>query len=197
MRLQLMLLCCAATRVAAQASFAVTLGAAFSAPVPEDFCSFSHETQNSPVMLYDAANARPRLPYINLMRHLAAYSDFAAGPSIRVGGNGADKAEWRPDGEPFLNANSTYRITRADLAALKASVPLFNGSVTLALNMQNGSAPELAVAHALAAVDGLGWDLLESLEIGNEPVRQRSVWQRQRSVWQRDATLPAAPRRCR
>jgi hypothetical protein len=174
----LLLLCCAAV-TAAQVSFSVTLDAPSGAPIPASFVSFSHETLNAATMLYDATLSAPRTPFINLMRHLQSYSG-GTGPHLRVGGNSADLSEWAPDdAAPLVLANDTMRITAADLAALAASVPLFNGSVTIALNMRSPANPALAVAHATAAVDALGWGVLESLEIGNEPVRaQHAVHRR-------------------
>ena len=156
---------------AAAFTFSVTLdSAAAGAVIPPDFVSFSWETQGAATMLFDTVSGGPRAPQIALMRHLGSYSGGSRGPRVRVGGNSADLSEFFANASaPFVLVNDTLRLTASDLAALVASVPLFNGSVTIALNMRSPSNPNaVAVPHALAAVAALGWGLLESFEIGNE-----------------------------
>ena len=180
--LSLLLLAARLRCAAAQASFAVTVDAAsaYSAPVPADFVSFSYEIRFAPVMAFDAVAGTPRMPYVNLMRHLASYSGGATGPHIRVGGNSADLSEWSPNASvPLLFPGyTTYSVVPSDLAALAAAVPLFNGSVTFALNFRSATSPTAALALAAPVVAALGWTpggVLRSLEIGNEPVRACSA----------------------
>ena len=162
---------CALYRAAAPVTFSVALDSALAtgAAIPPDFVSFSWETLNAATMLYDAVSGGPRAPQIALMRHLASYSG-GRGPAVRVGGNSADLSEYATSPTaPFALVNDTMRIQASDLAALAASVPLFNGSVTVALNMRSPSQPGLvAVPHATAAMAALGWGLLEGFEVGNE-----------------------------
>jgi len=160
---------------AAPFTFSVSLASVGSTAIPADFVGFSYETPNAAVMLADASG--PRAAQVTLLRHLASYSG-GAGPSIRVGGNSADVSEFvSSPSAPLLLVNDTLRVTAADLAVLASVVPLFNGSVTIALNMRSQTNPAaVAVPHALAAIAALGWSrsaatplgLLESLEVGNE-----------------------------
>ena len=106
-------------------------------------------------------------PYARLLAHLASYSGGAAGPNVRVGGNSVQTSEWAPSGQP-LDANVTYRITAADLSALAAALPLWNGSATVGLYAATASVSSASVAYAATAQAALA-GLLDSLEVGNEP----------------------------
>ena len=126
------------------------------------------------IRLYDAVRSQPRATTVALMQHLRSYSE-GAGPHIRVGGNTADQSEFAATVDaPLSLTNNTRRILPSDLAALAASVPLFNGSVTLALNFRDPVSPALAVTLASAAMSAL--DSLDlTFEVGNEPVRAPCV----------------------
>ena len=167
----LYLLACCVLAARAQVVFDISLASPLPAPavsvVPGNMASFSHETPFATQMLLsNLSSGTVRQSYVTLLRYLQSVGG-GAGANLRVGANYGDVSEWSPGGAALL-ANNTYRITQTDLVALSQALPLFNGSCVVGLNARSNM-PERAVAHAVAAVAALGWDLLESFEIGNEP----------------------------
>jgi hypothetical protein len=136
-----------------------------SAPVPSDFCSFSIEVYN--VLPMFTSLGTTRTAFVNLLKHLQSYNSQQRGPNIRVGGNSADTSEFVSDNTTLLSGDTT-RATQAQLDALAAAVPLFNGSVVVGLNARQDKPPAFDVAWALAANATLG-SYLEAFEMGNEP----------------------------
>lgn len=150
-----------------QVTFTVFPTTVVSGSVPSDFCSVSIElTGVQPMFTYGGYNSSVRVAYINLLKHLKSYNTGQAGPNIRVGGNSADTSEF-VDASTALKAGDTFRVSQADLNALAAALPLFNGSVVIGLNFRQDSPPSDVIDFALAAQATLG-SFLEAFEIGNE-----------------------------
>lgn len=149
-----------------QVTFNVFTTTAVSAPVPSDFCSFSIEVTGVQPM-FTSPVGTVRIPFVNLLKHLQNYNAGQRGPNIRVGGNSADTSEFVSTNTTLLSGDTT-RASQADLDALAAALPLFNGSVVIGLNARLDTPPASDVAWALAANATLG-SFLEAFEIGNEP----------------------------
>ena len=127
---------------------------------------FSIEVGSAPeVFLTNGLGGTPRASYATLMNTLKAAGNWAQGPAIRVGGNSADESAWVPAPAP-LPANTTYRITGADLDAYSAAVPAWNGSIILDTTFLYTD-PSFMLAHTAAAAKRLG-PLIEAVELGNE-----------------------------
>ena len=151
------------------ASFALTH--THVADVPRRFVSFSIEVSKAPdVFLVGGLGGAPRASFARLMNALRGAAGDAGGAMIRVGGNSADESAYLPSGD--LPNGTTYRITDADLDAYAAAVPAWNGSLVLdtTLRYPGAQGTALDVAHIAAAVarKGVGFGLLEGVEIGNE-----------------------------
>jgi hypothetical protein len=160
----------AATLVAAArdaATFRVKTAPLQAQPVSRRMVGFSIEVGSTPEMLCVGGLGGPaRVSYANLMNQLRVAANSDRGPNVRVGGNSADESVWIAPTTP-LPVNDTYRIGPQDLACYAASVPGWNGSRVLDVNLRDAASPALAVAH-LTAAQSLGWELIESVAIGNE-----------------------------
>ena len=141
------------------------------APIPARFVGFSIEVGSTPsVFLLGGLGGTPRTSFATLMNILRAASGSVRGPNVRVGGNSADESVWLPTGA--LPANSTYRITQADLDAYLLAMPAWNGSLQIDTTILYAKDPSFAVAHIAAARKTLGimdidaGGLVEGIEIG-------------------------------
>jgi len=143
-----------------------------SEPIPQRFVGFSIEVSSVPgVFLKGGLGGSPRFSFAALMNTLKDESGSSLGPNFRLGGNSADESAWVPDPAP-MPANSTYRITQADLDAYKSVLPSFNGTITLDTSLRYGTDPSYTLAHIAASKATLGvfpLGFLENIEIGNEP----------------------------
>jgi hypothetical protein len=139
------------------------------ATIPGRFVSFSIEVSKAPdVFLVGGLGGAPRASFARLMNALRAAAGDAAGAMIRVGGNSADESAYTSSAS--LPAGTTYRITDADLDAYKAAVPAWNGSLVIdtTLRYPGSQGTQLDVAHLAAAVERVGFALIEGVELGNE-----------------------------
>lgn len=153
-----------AAHAGSSATFAVTRTPVIAQPVSKRFVGFSIEVDATPnVFLTGGLGGKPRASYAALMNTLKDAGGWAAGPAIRVGGNSADESAWVPAPAP-LPANTTYRITDADLDAYAAAVPAWEGSVIIDTTFLYDD-PALMLAHTAAAAKRLG-KLIESVELG-------------------------------
>ena len=144
----------------------VTVGAprAGCAPLPPNFASLSMEVPDAP--LYFGAAGAPNAAFANLMRALQRASG-GRGPSLRIGGNTADHSVFLPTGA--LPPNTTYRITQADLDGYAAALPAWDGRAVIDTNFFFENSTAWVAAHAAAVTASIGWDLIEGVEMGNEP----------------------------
>ncbi len=161
-------------RAADSATFQLTTTPLYPAAVPARFLGFSIEVKEAPlVFLEGGLGGQPRAAFATLMNTLRNASNEVRGPVIRIGGNSADESVYLPSPAP-LPVNATYRITDADFDAYQA-VRAWNGTVVIDTNLRyadakRGGDASLPYAHVAAAAKALGWDdLIESVEVGNEP----------------------------
>lgn len=146
----------------------VTITSPLTKPLPGDFASFSMEVGSAkPIFTIGGDGVTRRTSWVNLMNVLKEASGGERGPNIRIGGNSADQSVWLPGTAP-LPTNDTYRITQADLNAYGNVAPLWNGSITLDVNLRDETDPSLAVAHVNAALATFPASLVDGIEIGNE-----------------------------
>ena len=149
------------------ASFQVTNNVLQQLPISPRFVGFSIEVGSTPSVLgVGGLSGPPRASFGRLMNLLRA--NGTRGPNLRIGGNSADESAYVPDTANPLPANSTYRITDADLMLLASSLATFNGTAVIDVTMRYGDNASLSVAHAAAAGRILGWDAIEGVEVGNE-----------------------------
>lgn len=153
-------------------SLDLTLGTTFlSVPLPPDYVGLSFEWQSAEQITNHSL-------FPKLMRYLTINSISKKGPNIRVGGNSADETWWNPDGTKDKNStcNASYSgkfcITNdmkvSTLQAIKKGVSEMNGSVVIDLVMLQNNSATWAVEEAQAVTENIGWDWVESFEIGNE-----------------------------
>ncbi len=135
-------------------------------PIPTNFASFSLEIDEA--LFYFGTPTALNVPFINLLNLLRNVSGpDSPGPSIRIGGNSADKSVYY-EGPPPLPPNQTYAITREDMKAYAQSFPLFNGKAVLDTSMFFQNSTTYPVAHVKGVDQWFGWENVEGVEIGNE-----------------------------
>jgi hypothetical protein len=133
------------------------------APLPTNYVSLSMEVPDG--LVYAGNASAPNAAFANLMRVLQRESN-GRGPSLRVGGNSADKSVFLPSGE--LPPNTTYRITQEDLAAYAAALPGWNGHAVIDTNFFVENDTTWIAAHVAAISGSIGWSRIEGVEVGNE-----------------------------
>jgi hypothetical protein len=141
--------------------------------LPANFASFSVEIPCLKWMVFEeiaGPNSTVRGSYVNLLSFLRDVGGMRTGPNIRVGGNSADvtyfSANGTADGKP--PKGYTNLATNDDLLAM-SHAPLWNGTITLDLNLLVSEDPSNAVSFAMAAQQIIPAVALERFEIGNEP----------------------------
>jgi hypothetical protein len=131
-------------------------------PIPPAFVGFSFEYQA--VREYTGSDPRAINPVlVQLIRNLAP----GQSPVLRIGGNSADETWW-PTPAIRCTPGITYTLTPSWLATTRALAKATGGRLILDLNLKLASAAEVsAEAHAFQA--GIGRNLIDAFEIGNEP----------------------------
>ena len=144
----------------------------FSGPtIPPNFASFSVE----PYALFDWTGRHPapvNPAFIRLLSSLHP-TPHSPGPTLRIGGNSADMASYNPHHTtrptPPYGRSLWYDITDNDLQSMAAAARAINGSLVLGVNFRTPGDAAVAVAHLQAVERVVGWELVEAIEIGNEP----------------------------
>jgi hypothetical protein len=136
--------------------------AAVGRPIPAGFVGFSLEYQA--VREYTGSNPRAINPVlVQLIRNLAPHQS----PVLRIGGNSADETWW-PTRAIRCTPGITYTLTPSWLATTRALAVQTGGRLILDLNLKMNSAAEVS-AEAHAFQTGIGRNLIDAFEIGNEP----------------------------
>jgi hypothetical protein len=137
--------------------------------IPHNFVSLSVEVNGAVSFFGNVTN--PNIAYSNLMNVLRNVS-MGKGPTIRIGGNSADQSLWWEDNPHTLPPNQTYAITSVDLYSYAAALPTWNGKAVIDTNFFLGGtdavATQRATDHAHAITTLIGWNQIESVEVGNE-----------------------------
>ena len=139
--------------------------------VPPNFASFSVE----PYALFDWSGRYPQPVNPAFVRLLASLhpTPSSPGPTLRIGGNSADMASYNPQHTarppPPYGRSLWYDITDNDLQSIAAAALAINGSLVLGVNFRTPGDASVAVAHLQAVERLVGWELVEAIEIGNEP----------------------------
>jgi len=123
----------------------------------------------------EAIAGHPTFP--KLMRHLTS-TPGGKGPNLRVGGNSADETWWNPTGErdKHSSCSASYSgqfcivndMKVSTLQAIREGTQALNGSVVIDLVMLQNLTASWAVEEAQATKDNIGWEWVDSFEIGNE-----------------------------
>jgi hypothetical protein len=139
-----------------------------SLPIAPNYVSFSMEIDDALHYLGNATH--PSAAWVRLMGLLQGLSG-GPGPTLRIGGDSADYSVWW-DPPPIpgpLPRSQRYAITRIDLEAYAALVPQWRGKVALDTTLFFPNNATFAVAHIGGVKSFLGFDLVEAIEVGNEP----------------------------
>ena len=158
----------AAGCAAAADTVTVTVGGAalpLALPLPGNFASLSMEVPDA--LKFFGPASSPNAAFANLMNMLRNVSG-GAGPSIRIGGNSADTSLWWERPSQPLPPNQTYAITRVDLLAYAAALPLWAGRAVLDTNFYLQDDVTRVSDHVTSVGEFIGWDLVEGVEVGNE-----------------------------
>lgn len=110
-----------------------------------------------------------------LMRNLQRING-GRGPTVRLGGNSAEYSAYSanpvlPRGQvrmPGMPRQVKHVITGAQIEAIAAAVPQWNGSLIVGLNFLDGTDASLAIGHLKALQRLVPSALLQAVEVGNE-----------------------------
>ena len=139
-----------------------------SPPVAPNFIGFSLEWG---IATSWTGKGHVRPSFVSLMRQLM-HTPGQAGPTLRIGGDSATHSWYNPTLGPIPSlpyASGDYNITDSDLVSLGQGVKAINSSLSIGLNFRYQTNASWAVRHAQAVERLLGWEVVDSLEIGNEP----------------------------
>ncbi len=104
--------------------------------------------------------------YVELIRNLQAQSNKES-PVFRIGGDSTDFSWWNPDGLPNP-PNITYSITINDLLSYKQFNEAVGSRFVLGTNFLVANSTAYSTSHVDAIAKYLGWEIVNSIEIGNE-----------------------------
>lgn len=162
--LLLLALCASLINATIKMNVGVDLDRPLSRPIPNNFVSYGVETYNA-AYWFGRDDKSSKHSLVRLIRHIM-HNEI--GPTFRIGGNSGDLSVWNPSGGP-LPANETYSITPTDLLTADNACRDVNGKVVWDVNFRDPNNPQHALDHISAIDSIIGWERVESLEIGNEP----------------------------
>jgi hypothetical protein len=137
--------------------------------VGSGFLGFSFEYSALPHYAGTDPNAVDPV-FEQLIRNLAD-----GGPTVlRIGGNSTDRSWWPVAGLPRSPAGY-YTLTRSGLEVLAALARGTDAHLILGINLEANSAVE-AAAESKAMMSAIGPDLIDGLEVGNEPELYGDKW---------------------
>ncbi|HLI61014.1 MAG TPA: glycosyl hydrolase family 79 C-terminal domain-containing protein [Solirubrobacteraceae bacterium] len=157
-----------AARAASAYPFALTVTKrTVTRPLPASFLGLALEYGTVPEWISQDGHPNPILPV--LLRNL----DPAGRPSVRIGGQSADRSWW-PVAGMRRPVGVTQSLGPSWIGSARMLVRETGAQLLLGINLEAGSA-ELARAEADRLVSGLGARNIDALELGNEPDLYRDI----------------------
>jgi len=143
-------------------------------PVPDTFLGISCEWSSVTTYLGDGAGgANPAV-----VRLLSAFAAEGNHPTLRIGGNSADRAWWNPSGTAPRPANVTIDVGAAQVSTLAALQAALGATLIPDLNLALQGVYTDAASNAAGLVQALLAALppgaVRAFELGNEP----DLWSR-------------------
>lgn len=136
-----------------------------SRPIAPNFVSYSLEVSGCNNW-FGNDTKQVKKSFVRLMEQ-NMFTPGQSGPVFRIGGNSADESIWNPSHAP-LPAGDTYSIDADDLVLINNAVQAVNSRAIYGLNFRDSTSAAHAIDHAQAIDQTIGWESVESLEIGNE-----------------------------
>lgn len=138
-----------------------------SPPIAPNFLGFSIEVNDFVRWVSPYPNPTT-VSWLNLMQQLRTSGNDTIGPLWRVGGDSTDLSWYNPNGLPNPPGIS-YSIKDVDFYSYQKAMRATNGKLILGVNFRQPNNATWAVEHLQGVDRTIGWDLVEAVEIGNEP----------------------------